>query len=144
MKQQPLRTVLQELVEKYVYKFFVCLFFSPADKNQTKHQTNIEKEYTNIRKLGVSKALCTPKLHLLYLIKNTVKTVILWNIITIWNHYFLFHLFQNVIMPCKCKSLFVSISILFNLNDLFHLNPTLSALEYYILYNWISLIQKVH
>ncbi len=32
-----------------------------------------------------------------YLIKNTVKTEILWNIIAFYNDYFYFNIFNNVI-----------------------------------------------
>ncbi len=45
---------------------------------------------TPLRKLNILKYLSHAHQGCIYLFKNTVKTVILWNIIIILNSYFLF------------------------------------------------------
>ncbi len=53
---------------------------------------------------------CSPRLHLFY--KNTVKSVILWNIITMWNTCVLFEYIFKYNLLFECKSEFLASSLL--------------------------------
>ncbi len=73
---------------------------------KTKHKITVEKLL--FKRLGLVRFFIFLKSLMLTMVslfdKNTVNTVILWNIITIWNNCFLFEYFLNVIYSCDGKA----------------------------------------